>query len=120
MGKNDPVAKKILGTTAAGAGLAAPEDKSITSLFLSALSPSTDEAQIRTFFVQSVPGLKSDGIRSVTMVPTSKCAFVNFANRSAAESAAERCAFKMDLNGTEVRVAWGRSRPGSSKAKEQL
>jgi RNA recognition motif-containing protein len=113
MGKNDPVAKKILSTTAAGAGLAAPEDKTITSLFLSALSPSTDESQIRTFFIQSVPTLKADAIRSITMVPTSKCAFVNFSNRSAAESAAERCAFKMDLDGTEIRVAWGRSRPAS-------
>lgn len=117
MGKNDPVAKKILGSTSAGAGLAPPEDKTITSLFLSALSPSTEESHIRTFFVQSVPGLRSDGIKSITMVPTSKCAFVNFTNRANAESAAVKCAFRMELDGTEVRVAWGRSRPGS-KAKE--
>lgn len=119
MGTNDPVAKKILGTTATGAGLAPPEDKDITSLFLSALSPSTDEAKIRTFFVQSVPGLRGEGgIKSITMVPTSKCAFVNFASRPAAESAALICAFKMQLDGKEIRVAWGRSRPGG-KAKER-
>lgn len=119
MGKNDPVAKKILSSTAAGAGLGPPEDQSITSLFLSALSPSTDESHIRTFFVQSVPGLQSDGIKSITMVPTSRCAFVNFTNRAGAESAAERCAFKMQLDGTEIRVAWGRSRPGSQAKEKQ-
>jgi pre-mRNA-splicing factor RBM22/SLT11 len=113
MGNNDPVAKKILGTTETGAGLTPPADKDVTSLFLSALPPSTDESQLRTFFIQSVPGLSSQGIKSITMVPTSKCAFVNFASRGDAESAAQRCAFKMELDGKEIRVAWGRSRPGN-------
>lgn len=116
MGKNDPVARKILGGATAGAGLTPPEDQEITSLFLSALDPSTDEAHIRTFFVTSVPGLRSDNIKSITMVPTSKCAFVNFSHRKAAESAAERCAFKMELDGKEIRVAWGRSRPKAKVA----
>lgn len=116
-GTNDPVAKKILGATTAAAGLAPPADKEITSLFLSALPPSTDEAQIRTFFVQNVPTLRADEIKSITLVPTSKCAFVNFRSRQAAETAAERCALRMELNGNEVRVAWGRSRPGK-KASE--
>jgi len=113
LGKSDPVAKKILASTATGAGLAPPADKDITSLFLSALSPSTDESHIRTFFVQSVPDLRGEGIKSITHVPTSNCAFVNFATRGAAETAAERCAFKMELDGKEIRVAWGRSRPGN-------
>lgn len=111
-GTNDPVARKILGGATAAAGLAPPEDKDITSLFVSALALSANEDQIRTFFVQSVPSLRADEIRSITMVPTSKCAFVNFRTRRAAEAAAERCAMRMELDGKEIRVAWGRSRPG--------
>lgn len=117
-GNNDPVARKILTTTASAAGLAPPEDKQITSLFLSALDPTTDEAQIRTFFVQNVPDLRPDQIRSITMVPTSKCAFVNFTSRQKAESAAQRCALRMDLGGQEIRVSWGRSRPTKKSQQE--
>jgi pre-mRNA-splicing factor RBM22/SLT11 len=38
-------------------------------------------------------------------------AFVNFASREAAEHAAERSAVKFEIEGTEVKVQWGRSRP---------
>ncbi|KAH0446010.1 hypothetical protein IEQ34_025155 [Dendrobium chrysotoxum] len=116
-GTNDPVARKILNASTAAAGLGAPDDKEITTLFLSALPSDVDEATVRTFFVQNVPSLRSDEIRSVTMVPTSNCAFVNFRSRNAAESAAERCALRMDLDGQEIRVAWGRSRPGKKSIK---
>lgn len=46
------------------------------------------------------------------MVPTSKCAFVNFSSRDSAETAAQRCSVKVVISGKEVRVGWGRSRPG--------
>ncbi|SPO35232.1 related to Cell cycle control protein cwf5 [Pseudozyma flocculosa] len=82
------------------------------SLFLSALSPTTTEDEIRTFFINSVPQLQPHHIKSITLVAASKCAFVNFKTRQAAEWAAERCAIKVELGGKEVRVGWGRSRPG--------
>lgn len=47
------------------------------------------------------------------LVPTSKVAFVNFTDRKAAEVAAERSAVagKVVIDGKEVKVQWGRSRP---------
>ncbi|EPQ31865.1 uncharacterized protein PFL1_00064 [Pseudozyma flocculosa PF-1] len=111
-GTNDPVARKMLGAHAKEQGLAPPEDKSVMSLFLSALSPTTTEDEIRTFFINSVPQLQPHHIKSITLVAASKCAFVNFKTRQAAEWAAERCAIKVELGGKEVRVGWGRSRPG--------
>lgn len=111
MGTNDPVARKLLSNATAAAGLTPPPDKEIKSLFLSALAPTTTEDHIRTFFVQTTPNLRADEIKSVTMVPTSKCAFVNFQTREAAEAAAQRCAMRVELDDKEVRVSWGRSRP---------
>ncbi|PWN20130.1 pre-mRNA-splicing factor SLT11 [Microstroma glucosiphilum] len=122
-GRNDPVAKKMLGTAASDAGLAPPEDKEVTSLFLSALPPTITDAEIRTWFVTNVPSLQPHQIKSITLVQTSKCAFVNFRTRAAAEEAAMRCAAKVEMGGKEVRIAWGRSRPakkagGSAAAGE--
>ena len=47
------------------------------------------------------------------LVPTSKVAFVNFSDRKAAEMAAERSAVagKVVIDGKEVKIQWGRSRP---------
>ena len=88
-----------------------------TSLFLSALPPTITEDAIRTWFVTQVPTLKPEHIKSITLVPASKCAFVNFRRREEAEAAALRCAVKVQIEGQDVRVAWGRSRPvGKGKA----
>ncbi|PWN54238.1 hypothetical protein IE53DRAFT_365660 [Violaceomyces palustris] len=110
-GRNDPVAKKILSAHAAEQGLTPPEDKSITSLFLSSLPPEINEDQIRTFFIKSVPQLEPHHIKSITMVAASKCAFINFKTREQAEWAALRCSVKVEIAGKECRVSWGRSRP---------
>ncbi|CAO1631750.1 unnamed protein product [Parajaminaea phylloscopi] len=113
-GRNDPVAKKMLGGAASDAGLSPPEDREVTSLFLSALPPTVTDAEIRTWFVSNVPSLQPTQIKSITLVQASKCAFVNFKTRHAAEEAALRCAAKVEIAGQPVRVAWGRSRPKKS------
>ncbi|CAO1631535.1 unnamed protein product [Sympodiomycopsis kandeliae] len=110
-GRNDPVAKKMLRGAASDMGLTPPDDQNITSLFLSSLPESITDAEIRTWFVTNVPTLQPHQIKSITLVSTSKCAFVNFKNRSSAEEAAMRCTAKVHLGGQEVRVSWGRSRP---------
>ncbi|CEH17829.1 pre-mrna-splicing factor slt11 [Ceraceosorus bombacis] len=120
LGRNDPVAKKILRTQADEAGLTAPEDQTITSLFLSSLPPTATEDSLRTYFVTTVPNLAPESIKSITHVPTSKCAFVNFKRREDAESAAMRCAVKVLIDGKEVRVAWGRSRKGKSGGGKKI
>jgi len=109
-GTDDPSARRILRACGAAQALVPPEDKSITTLFLSSLPEDADEEQLRTYFTRSVPGLDSEHIRTVTVVPSSHCAFVNFAEREHAERAADACTSKVDMGGKEVRVTWGRNR----------
>ena len=45
-GRNDPVARRILATAASDAGLAPPEDPSVTSLFLTRLPDQCTEPQL--------------------------------------------------------------------------
>lgn len=81
------------------------------SLFLSSLPENIGEDTIRAWFVEVTPQLQAEHIKSITLVPTSKCAFVNFTTRDAAVKAAQQCSPKIDLGGKEVRVTWGRSKP---------
>lgn len=55
--------------------------------------------------------MESEKIKSVVVVPGSKCAFVNFINRSVTEDAASRCSVRVQLAGKEVMVRWGRPKP---------
>ncbi|KAL8286152.1 hypothetical protein RQP46_004640 [Phenoliferia psychrophenolica] len=111
-GVNDPVARKILAGAAASSGLAPPPDASVTSLFLTTLPESATEDHIRSFFLSS-PTLAPSSLKSIVLVATSKVAFVNFADRKSAEAAAEYSAMagKVEIDGKEVKVQWGRSRP---------
>ncbi|GAA5996190.1 Pre-mRNA-splicing factor ECM2 [Rhodotorula paludigena] len=113
-GNNDPVARKILGKHAGDAGLAAPADESITSLFFTSLPATATEDSIRNYFVDG--GLPASHVRSVVLVAASKSAFVNFSSRQAAELAAERCAVGVTIEGQKVKVQWGRSRPKKGAA----
>jgi len=109
-GKNDPVAQKIMSKHADSQGLKPPEDTSVMSLFLSSLPASADEQSIRTRVVQSLPAIDPSQVRSVVHVAKSKCAFINFTDRSAAETAAEAWANGLDMEGERVGVKWGRSK----------
>lgn len=109
-GTNDPVAHKILARHAESQGLKPPEDTSITSLFLSSLPSSASESSIRTLAVNTLPFLEPDAIRSVVHVAKTRCAFVNFTSRTAAERAAEAWANGLDLDGERVGVRWGKAK----------
>ncbi|EST06599.1 RNA recognition motif domain protein [Kalmanozyma brasiliensis GHG001] len=110
-----PVAPRI---TKPAAGLPPPQDTSIVSLFISSLPPSTTEPALRQFFLDLTPQLQPDHIKSVTLVATSRCAFVNFRTRQQAEWAAKQCEPKMLMGEQEVRLTWGRSRPKKQAGKE--
>ncbi|KAF4576753.1 Pre-mRNA-splicing factor slt11 [Pleurotus pulmonarius] len=109
-GKNDPVARKIMSTHADNMGLKAPEDQSITSLFLSSLSTDSTELSIRTHVVKSLPSIQPAQIKSIVHVAKSRCAFVNFKDRPTAETAAQAWSNGLDIDGTVVSIKWGRSR----------
>jgi len=109
-GRNDPVARKILSQHADSQGLAPPEDKSITSLFLSSLPASTTEQNLRTTVVASIPSVPAAAIKSVVYVEKTRCAFVNFKDRGSAETAAQAWASGLDVEGERISIRWGRSR----------
>lgn len=55
--------------------------------------------------------MSANALKSVVLVPTSRVAFVNFTDRKSAEIAAERSGLKVNIEGSDVKVQWGRSRP---------
>ncbi|KAF8238565.1 hypothetical protein L208DRAFT_1354845 [Tricholoma matsutake] len=113
-GRNDPVAHKILSTNAENQGLKPPDDTTITSIFLSSLSPDSTELSIRTRVLQSLPNVDPTQLKSVVHVTKSRrCAFVNFKERSVAELAAQAWANGLEIDNERVGVKWGRSKAGS-------
>ncbi|KAF8447718.1 hypothetical protein L210DRAFT_3527024 [Boletus edulis BED1] len=113
-GQNDPVARKIMANHTVAQGLKPPEDQCIMSLFLSSLPDSATEADIRTLVVKSLPHVSSPELRSVVHVAKSRCAFVNFKDRTSAERAAEAWAHGLDMDGERISVRWGRGKNGGA------
>lgn len=110
-GTNDPVARKIL-SRANNASSDPPEDKSITSLFLTGIQDHIYEADIRTHFSEFGP------IKSVVVVYKANCAFVNFVERESAEAAVKK-SFTVQIRGIPIVVSWGRPKQGPSSELEQ-
>ncbi|THU87251.1 pre-mRNA-splicing factor SLT11 [Dendrothele bispora CBS 962.96] len=119
-GHNDPVARKILATNAESQGLKPPEDTNITSLFLSSLSADSTELSIRTKVLKSLPFLDPNQLKSVVHVAKSRCAFINFKDRSSAERAVEAWANGLEIDEQRVNVKWGRSRPAANAASKAV
>ncbi|CAG8489435.1 16425_t:CDS:2 [Acaulospora colombiana] len=114
-GTNDPVAKKILNRIKGGgnSNITPPEDKSITSLFLTGVEEDIDETDLRGHFYAF------GEIKSVVVVHKSKCAFINYATRTSAEQAIERSHSNLNIKGHELKIAWGRPRPTGPKTEVQ-
>lgn len=81
--------------------LVPPEDKSISSLFLTGIHDQIFENDIRTHFA----GFGE--IKSVVVVYKANCAFVNFLDRMGAEAAASQ-SFDVTIKGSPIQVSWGR------------
>ncbi|KAI9833714.1 MAG: Pre-mRNA-splicing factor slt11 [Phylliscum demangeonii] len=85
--------------------VAPPDDRSITSLFLTGVEDDLPEHELRTFFASF------GALRSVICSHRSHCAFINYQARAAAEAAAETCQGKAIVAGCPLRVQWGRPKP---------
>ncbi|KAJ7219393.1 hypothetical protein GGX14DRAFT_436009 [Mycena pura] len=109
-GRSDPVAKKILSMHAESQGLKPPDDQSITSIFLPLLPATSTEQSVRTSVLQSLPSVDASELKSIVHVAKSQCAFVNFKQRSIAETAAHAWAHGLDIDGQRITVKWGRAR----------
>lgn len=102
-GNNDPVAEKMMNRAKALPTLEPPADTSITTLYLGNLGPAGQitEKDINDYFYQF------GDIRSLRILEQKGCAFLQFTNRDAAESAAERSFKKLTLKGRLIAVRWG-------------
>ncbi|XP_050392023.1 pre-mRNA-splicing factor RBM22 [Patella vulgata] len=102
-GINDPVADKLLKRYSEMPKLEPPEDTTITTLYIGNLGDKVEEKDLKDHFYQF------GEIRSINVVPKQQCAFVQFTNRTSAESAAEQSFNKLILNGQRLNIKWGRS-----------
>jgi len=103
-GANDPVAEKLLNRASAMPALRAPEDQSVTTLFVGGITDeSITEQNLRDHFYQF------GEIRSINLTHKNHCAFVTFTTRIACEQAAEKSFNKLVIHGKRLTVRWGKS-----------
>ena len=104
----------IVPVTSGTIDLTPPKDPKIMSLFLTGVEDDLPEHLIRSFFE---PYGK---IRSVVCVHQARSAFVNFANRQAAEAAVEGCnGPDIVIGSCPLRVQWGKPKALGPNAEEQ-
>lgn len=116
-GVNDPVAAKIFGNlgmsadgkqavvSKRGGGAAAPpvpEDGGVKSLFIGGVKPAVDEESLRQLFSGCAR------LSRMSVLTSRGIAFVDFADRAAAEEAMQRVHGPQDVNGCRVFVNWAR------------
>ncbi|KAG1294665.1 hypothetical protein G6F66_005006 [Rhizopus arrhizus] len=110
-GINDPVAQKMLNR--ARHNLSPPEDKSITSLFITGVEEDISQEDLNEYF--SVFG----DIKSIIVAHKKKCAFVNFATRMSTELAAAKIAEDgLILKEHSLVVVWAKPKPQESKKQD--
>lgn len=102
-GNNDPVAEKLLRRAATLPRLDAPEDKTITTLYVGNIGDKMVDKELRDHFYQY------GEIRSITIVSRQQCAFVTYVSRTAAELAAEATFNKLVIQGRRLVIRWGKS-----------
>lgn len=90
-----------------------PIDANIVSLFVTGVEDDLPEHAIRSFFAQF------GQLRSLVCSHRSHCAFINFATREAAESAAAQCQGKAIIQGCPLRVRWGKPKPLDGTDRDQ-
>lgn len=106
-GQNDPVAKKMLrmagGGPQSGGSLVPPSDRSIRTLWVGGLETKTAQDDLHRRFNEF------GRLASVRVIDSKRCAFVEFADRAAAEAAAAKLQSNgLMVNGLRCRVAWGK------------
>ncbi|KAJ2161697.1 Pre-mRNA-splicing factor slt11 [Coemansia sp. RSA 552] len=105
-GSNDPVARRMLARSGKrNARLEPPDDKSITSLFVTGVEAPVTQSDLSEHF-----GSYGE-IKSVVVVQKAGCAFVNFKARAGAEAAARQALGGCVIKDKALRVAWGKPRP---------
>ncbi|KAK9245368.1 hypothetical protein V1506DRAFT_474608 [Lipomyces tetrasporus] len=104
------VAKLVSKLPTLGKPLSVPKDPKIMSLFLTGVEDDLPEYMLRNYFSQFGP------LKSLVCSHRSRCAFVNYNTREAAEAAAAATGTTLVINGCPMRVTWGRPRPIGDEA----
>lgn len=107
-GTNDPVAKKLLRRVENLPALQAPDDTSITTLYVGGVDERVSEQDLQDNFYSF------GELQSVRMAVRQGCAFVTFASRESAEAAANKLYNNLTVNGARLKIMWGRSPTESS------
>jgi pre-mRNA-splicing factor RBM22/SLT11 len=103
---NDELTNKYL-NKAEQMDLEPPEDKEITTLYVSLMGmPITEKELVDQFYAYGE-------IKSIQVVPLSNCAFVTYTTREAAEMAVEKLHGNLVVRGARLKIMWGR--PQSKK-----
>eukprot|EP00299_Pterocystis_sp_00344_P007910 c2782_g1_i1.p1 GENE.c2782_g1_i1~~c2782_g1_i1.p1 ORF type:complete len:387 (-),score=60.16 c2782_g1_i1:54-1214(-) len=110
-GVNDPVANKLLRQAQTSNDAQAPEDKTITTVYIGGMTPHLTEEDVRGVMYPY------GEILSVRLVPRSLCAFVTYASRESAERAVKKLTGRLIIKGTRLNVMWGRPQ-GLASASE--
>lgn len=110
-GNNDPVAKKMMRMAKERVSpLVPPSDRTIRTLWVGGLDKQTGESDVRHKF-------GSFGqLASVRVINDKNCAFVTFASRQSAETAATKLQSGLSINGSRCKLAWGKKQ-GAKKTE---
>ncbi|EPZ31876.1 hypothetical protein ROZALSC1DRAFT_27657 [Rozella allomycis CSF55] len=104
-GSFDTVADEII-TKAKNLQASRPEDRALTSIFLTGVLETLSEEDIKNYFYAF------GEIRSIVFTKKKKSAYVNYVTREAAERAVERSLNDVVIKGVQIAVTW-------AKAKQQ-
>ncbi|KAJ9529454.1 hypothetical protein QJQ45_013807, partial [Haematococcus lacustris] len=123
-GINDPVANKMMRKVGELPKLEAPEDTSVTTLWVlergtSSSSSNSKEGGAGEGFVGGVgPEISEEDLRDhfygfgelavVRKVDAKSCAFITYTTRASAEKAAEELHSKLIVKGQRLRLSWGK------------
>ena len=101
---------QLLGIGAQRLELDPPADRSIITLWMGGIEPDTSEEDLRAVIYPY------GQIASIHMVRSAKCAFVEYADREAAEQAASQLYKALMVNGRPVNVNWAKPRVEAAAA----
>jgi len=90
----------------------APEDKSITTVYIGNVGESITEKHLTDYFYQF------GEIRSVNLIPKQNCAFVTYTTREATEAAIDKSFQKLTINGQKLIIKWGKSQAKKGTTNE--
>lgn len=101
-GVDDPVAMKMLNRAKERPSLQAPENQSISTLWIGGLTDRISEGNLRDMFYHY------GEIRAIKVVPRQQCAFVEFTTRDAAQRAAKAKYNNCVIKGVKLAVNWSK------------